>query len=331
MKKISLLLIFFIRLIGVNAQGPTLTSANAGYAVGDLYNFEICDSITTAGNSGAGVVWDYSTLNTLGYIINQTCISPSGTPNASSFLTANVAIDDQTGYYYYYLSNSTELTMLGEDNFSYITVYSDPQKMFVFPFSYGLVFTDNFTATYTSSGIVHTKTGTSSSEGDGWGTLLLHGNTFNNVLRVKITQNYTDQSANGTISTYLQSYLWYDGIHKAPLLTFNEYLITCNGTSYTIIKVAINSDVVGIKEPGCPKISVSLYPNPAKDVLNIYSSAKIAGIKLFNVYGQLVLSSRVNSANTAINIVNLADGIYLFTDRNKRRHHYKECNYPQIN
>jgi len=69
------------------------------------------------------------------------------------------------------------------------------------------------------------------------------------------------------------------------------------------------SDVTGIEET-VMSTNVRVYPNPAKDVLNMYSSATIAGIKLFNVYGQLVLSNRVNSANTSINTANFADGMY---------------------
>ncbi len=69
------------------------------------------------------------------------------------------------------------------------------------------------------------------------------------------------------------------------------------------------SAITGIEE-SVTSTYVSVYPNPAKDILNIYSSAKIVGIKLFNVYGQLVLSRQMNSDNTAINTVSLADGIY---------------------
>jgi hypothetical protein len=69
------------------------------------------------------------------------------------------------------------------------------------------------------------------------------------------------------------------------------------------------SDITGIEET-TTSMNIKVFPNPAKDVLTVYSSTKIAGIRLFNVYGQLVLSSQVNSANMAINTKNLADGIY---------------------
>lgn len=57
------------------------------------------------------------------------------------------------------------------------------------------------------------------------------------------------------------------------------------------------------------KKNISVYPNPAKETLNIKSDDKILEAKIYNMQGQL-LDNKQGSANK-LNIQNLAKGIYL--------------------
>ncbi|MFH0866050.1 MAG: choice-of-anchor J domain-containing protein [Bacteroidota bacterium] len=66
---------------------------------------------------------------------------------------------------------------------------------------------------------------------------------------------------------------------------------------------------VGIEETTV-NTAVNVFPNPAKDVLNIFSSENILRIKLMNAFGQLVFNYNINSNNTVISTSSLAEGVY---------------------
>jgi hypothetical protein len=58
----------------------------------------------------------------------------------------------------------------------------------------------------------------------------------------------------------------------------------------------------------------SVYPNPAKSQINVKADAKLLG-SIYTVYdntGKLVLSGKIISENTTIELGNLSGGIYLF-------------------
>ena len=54
---------------------------------------------------------------------------------------------------------------------------------------------------------------------------------------------------------------------------------------------------------------VKLYPNPASDVINIYSEKTIDEIRIINLFGKTVLEQK--KITSAIDIKNLSEGIYL--------------------
>jgi len=83
------------------------------------------------------------------------------------------------------------------------------------------------------------------------------------------------------------------------------------GTTVTMA-LHINVGCLGIDEMAAYKNLISLYPNPAKEALNIKlpenSNLKIKGCTISNMLGQVVFES--NSDNSHINIANYATGIY---------------------
>ena len=58
-------------------------------------------------------------------------------------------------------------------------------------------------------------------------------------------------------------------------------------------------------------INISVYPNPAKDIINISSSEQINEVEIINLAGQIVYSSKENSKNLTINTAFLEKGNYL--------------------
>ena len=59
----------------------------------------------------------------------------------------------------------------------------------------------------------------------------------------------------------------------------------------------------------------SIYPNPANSQINVKADAKLLG-SVYTIYdnvGKVVLSGKINSENTVIELGNLSGGIYLFS------------------
>ncbi|MDR1006469.1 MAG: leucine-rich repeat protein [Bacteroidales bacterium] len=59
------------------------------------------------------------------------------------------------------------------------------------------------------------------------------------------------------------------------------------------------------------KISINVYPNPTKDVLNVESASNITTIELFNILGQRVFVSKPNNKVAIINVSDFKQGNYI--------------------
>ncbi len=68
-------------------------------------------------------------------------------------------------------------------------------------------------------------------------------------------------------------------------------------------------DITGISKPDAE--TVSLYPNPAKDMITLESGQKLKKVTLFNSTGQQVLAQPLNTTQYNLNISGLPAGIYL--------------------
>jgi len=102
--------------------------------------------------------------------------------------------------------------------------------------------------------------------------------------------------------------------HNNPIQGFNYYrlkLVDIDGTfKYSkIICVDFLSQAFALGE------SFALYPNPARDILQLQFSEKIksAQLELYNELGQLVLENRIHSTSrTSLSISQLPSGVYFF-------------------
>ena len=92
---------------------------------------------------------------------------------------------------------------------------------------------------------------------------------------------------------------WSDGNTDNP----REITVTCD-TTYVASFVPATS----IDENIAPEIS--LFPNPATDILNITSSETISEIEIVNVLGQVVYHTMVNADNVVCDVNGLTAGVY---------------------
>lgn len=57
-------------------------------------------------------------------------------------------------------------------------------------------------------------------------------------------------------------------------------------------------------------LEVKAYPNPVKDILNIYSEQEISGIEIFNLLGQRIAEKKANSNTASIDLSVFPQGNY---------------------
>jgi len=88
--------------------------------------------------------------------------------------------------------------------------------------------------------------------------------------------------------------------------------VSCTDTSDVAFLTVV--DNVGINE-FTPDHLFSVYPNPAKSVINVKADTKLIGTTyiVYDNTGKTVLSGRINSENTVLELGNLSGGVYLFS------------------
>jgi hypothetical protein len=71
---------------------------------------------------------------------------------------------------------------------------------------------------------------------------------------------------------------------------------------------------VGINETTQENL-FSVFPNPAQSVINVKADSKLIGepYTVIDNTGRVVLSGKINSKNTVIELTNLSGGNYLFS------------------
>jgi len=104
----------------------------------------------------------------------------------------------------------------------------------------------------------------------------------------------------------------------APL--HSSFFLSCYSKQGSVLSFSVNGNCAGvnaleIKENKVSANNVILFPNPAKDILNIkISSQDIANLKLsiFDQYGELIKAGEIIFKNeiASVNLNELANGIY---------------------
>lgn len=304
------------------AAAQTFTVSNVP-VVGQTDNISYADNANTitAGSSGSGVTWDFSSVadsatGTLTYI------DPSTSTFASAFPTATLAsTTDGSNYTVFKVGSDYEL--MGVASSAGNVVYYNSEKFGTFPID-GTVQTDSFYANITLSGIPGKRKGQVTTQVDGTGTLILPGPvSISNVLRLKITESYKDSvNAFGTPITILTTtttwqYIAYTENYPRFQLRRQTSVSSVTGATNTSSAFYATSHVVGIKE-NLSASQVSLYPNPAHGLANVRVNIPVSGegsIALYNSLGQMVrtfYSGSVNAgeASYVLDLNGIAPGMY---------------------
>ena len=292
---------------------PSLTHASNSPVVGDKFDLRNSNYVSP-GSAGASQTWNLSAMSTTAAITNYTAVTVASTPSASSYPSANVSVIDPSSYIYYNTSTSAWLNY-GVISGGVVFSYSNPETYLNYPFNYTNSFVDAWACTFTS-GLTFYRTGTSTVTADGWGTVTTPAGTFNNVMRVHLKQVYKDSSFSFPIINYVNDeYLWYRPGTHYPVAAVYSFT---TGTSVSTSGAYLNNVLTGISENTSLVNSITVFPNPVSQYLNLscnLEAGKTTELFIYNGTGQMVkhfsaLETSVGENKFKLEVSGLASGIY---------------------
>jgi hypothetical protein len=81
-----------------------------------------------------------------------------------------------------------------------------------------------------------------------------------------------------------------------------------------MVRMNFDPSIASIEET--QGLSVSVYPNPANDLINIKSTLSEGNITIFDMTGKLLINQQFSGAMNSINTSELKNGIYNLTISN---------------
>lgn len=313
-KKIVLLSFgMFLMNISIKAQ-YALTNSSFAPAVGNTWYAYSADTTgIEPGVSGANKTWTYNITTTGGLNNLGTYITPSSGTSSGQFPTATIASSDGNGNYGYYNVNSSKMDLLGVVTSSGTQiVYSNPQTLYNFPFTYNSSNTDNFAANYNNGGYSMSRYGSSTSTGDGYGTLIVNGITYSNVLKVKIKQDISDEYIGLDYITrnIFNTYYFFNASSKNPIIYISyldSYNIDPSWQDTTFLgsskQVLISDFAAGINNIA-NSISSEVFPNPVVTKAYVTYQLTVSGkvsFEILNTLGQIVIRTETMQKQTGTN------------------------------
>jgi len=292
---ILLIQILFTGAGSLNAQ--IVINESFRFTPGDQYISESADTANvTEGNSGANVTWNFSAINLLGNELQTEFVNPNGLPGSSFFPGATLA-QQFDGTYVFAKDEGNAVYSMGMYSEELgVRSYTDMQKVFQYPFSFGNSFSDNYSSVMEGNEFNVHSNGTSVLTADAWGTLILPSGSFTNSLRVKsVTDNidtiYFEGSSIVSVSQ-ITNYSWYVSGSKAPVLN-----ITYIRTPFSNLKTVsyVHATPTSISDPQneiAEKFTLGQnFPNPFNPSTKINFSIAKSGqvsLKVYDMTGKEV-------------------------------------------
>lgn len=95
------------------------------------------------------------------------------------------------------------------------------------------------------------------------------------------------------------------------VIPFTHMITDGTSTANSNFDITVLRTDVGIAENGANSI-ILVYPNPTSEMLNVECDLTVAKqIRIYDVYGKVVVSQNVESELTTINLANTANGVYI--------------------
>ncbi|HIP36149.1 MAG TPA: T9SS type A sorting domain-containing protein [Crocinitomix sp.] len=325
--------LFFCGLLSstlLNAQSLTV---NDTISSGMFLHYYAADTSANeyAGVAGSGVTWDYDNLvfldtaNTAMYldsVIDMTNATPA---NQGYYPMATYQEQFDTGIQSFFSNTPDSIITYGfifndgtTDNI--IRYHNDPLTSAKFPMALGTSYVDAVDGEAIASGITTAMSGSATIEADGVGTLLLAGNSYSNVIRIKTVENISGNvPLVGPVTITRTSYMYYDlSFSKLPIFIYGKVIADLGSFGVTNLKTVWSKDPLGFASLNESIVipTVSIFPNPATDIVNI-STENATSISIINSIGQTIYATNINETTHSIDVSNFANGIYFVEIRNE--------------
>ena len=128
-----------------------------------------------------------------------------------------------------------------------------------------------------------------------------------------------DGSASASISGGIPPYVYYwntgDSSTTIDSLSPGTYTITITDSNACIhtASVIVGSGLSGINNPIDGKRNVSLYPNPAMNIINFEINLNSAtAIYIYDVSGKQIVNTEIKGTISKINTADLSEGVYMY-------------------
>jgi hypothetical protein len=295
---------FAVSLSALSFGQVTLTGADLNGVIGESISYTQADWMDP-GAGGAAQTWDLSGLNP------TTAATVTYATANGSFPATNVTELYSDGSEIYYSNTATGQVMHGINAGGTVITYSNPQTYLEFPLSMSVSGSDTHLATFISGGLGFTRGGSTTWETDGWGTVITPNGTYSDVLRVKLTQTYTDTYSGGIINYYTEVYLWLKaGVHF-PIASSANITSDLGGAQYSTYQTGnVGLDALD------PSI-LSVYPNPTDG--NVTLAGVTSGdYQVISNDGRIVLQGTINGASTSLDLNQFQSGTYRLVVKQER-------------
>lgn len=260
--------------------------------------------------SGPNQTWDFSNAtvtatNTYNYL------SISDGAKGSSYPAATI-VEEASGAENYYKVTSNGYNIVGQyqAGVAELDFTSDEREFIRYPFTYGDQYNSTFSGVVNSQGVQLNRGGTIKIISDGYGTLKLPGGvTFNNALRVNTISTYSDTYFGYEIGTYIDSVItWYvTGIRG---FVANYSVAYTNGT-LALAQGTYRNNLSASSALGIQTNVFSIAPNPANEVVNVYSPSNNNTVTFYNSLGAVEKQVVLSAGQHSINIDSFSPGVYL--------------------
>ncbi|MEL6973097.1 MAG: hypothetical protein AAFO02_23235, partial [Bacteroidota bacterium] len=312
-KYLTLLLVLSSLLI-IKAQ--PVVNTNILFSPGDQATVNYVETVFSPGAAGADVEWDFSGLSS-SYSIEWMAVTPEITAFQDSFPAATIAffipandapqiLEDTYAFYrqdgndFSYLGSTLSGDINGNIDTSFFTLNMDADHLYSFPLQFGDSSSDDIAGVNTinlqGNALVTFRTGTTTTEVDGYGTLHTPAGTFENVLRVKRTEDLSDDFSGIATTQEIVRYDWISPNHRYLLFHTEEIIIRdflgneqsrSTNTYYSTPEIINN-----VEQANTTLQSFRVYPNPASNLLQLdVPSAlltQVASLWIYNSQGQRI-------------------------------------------
>lgn len=299
--------------LGLNLNAQTLTQANHAPANGDVFStYQVDSTGVSPGASGAGVTWNFASVNTHSNISNNYTAT---TVNNAAYPNANISVSSSANDLSYYNSTTSIYNYWGGNlvvgGFPATITYTSAAVRATYPMSLNSTQSAVTGGSVVVGGNNGTFTGNSKVILDGTGTLSTPSGTYTNAMRVVTSQtiNYT-AIITGVVTQV--NYDYYASGTKAPLFTISTSTITGAGASTQTIVTRYKASTTGINAVEAGVNAVSVFPNPSSSAINFETPSQSAKtISIYDINGKFIESKSLNTS-LKLDVSNYANGIYSY-------------------